>query len=137
MNASDLDLLRYKFAEQKDRIMSELSDKLSEAKVVVDEAIGRVKDDVADLQAKVADLEAKVTTPEDLAALEEIKAKLAALASLADLLEAKLKSGRLPGIARRPADAYGGLSMLDMIAADRHDELLQSVRESFEWERAA
>lgn len=63
--------------------------------------------------------------------------KLAALASLADLLERKLKPRRLPGIARRPADAYGGLSMLEMVSADRHDELLRSVRRSFEWERAA
>ena len=67
----------------------------------------------------------------------ERQEKLSVLASLADLLERKLKRGRLPGIVRRPAEAYGGLSMLEMVVADRHDELLRSVRESFEWERAA
>lgn len=58
--------------------------------------------------------------------------KVAAAASLADLLSRKLKAERLPGIARRAADAYGGLSMLDMIAADRHAELLSLVRGSFD-----
>jgi hypothetical protein len=67
----------------------------------------------------------------------ERQAKAAALASVADLLERKLKRGRLPGIARRSADAYGGLTMLEMVAADRHEELLRSVRESFEWDVAA
>ena len=41
-----------------------------------------------------------------------------------DLLQRKLKADRLPGVARRPADAYGGRTMLELIAADRHGELL-------------
>lgn len=63
--------------------------------------------------------------------------KLATLLAITDLLERKLKSGRLPGVARRAADAYGGVTMLDLVAADRHDELLAKVRESFDWTSAA
>ncbi len=59
-------------------------------------------------------------------------AKVATVASLADLLARKLKVERVSGIARRPAAAYGGLTMLEMIAADRHDELLALVRASFD-----
>jgi hypothetical protein len=58
--------------------------------------------------------------------------KVTRVASLADLLTRKLKRERLPGIARRPAAAYGGLSMLEMIQADKHDELIESVRRSFD-----
>jgi hypothetical protein len=63
--------------------------------------------------------------------------KLNTSASLMDLLERKLKPGRLPGVARTPADAYGGLTMLEMVAGDRHRELLDDVRESFDWSSAA
>lgn len=63
--------------------------------------------------------------------------KLNTLASLVDLLERKLKAGRLPGVARTPASAYGGLTMLEMVVSDRHHELLEDVRESFEWSDAA
>jgi hypothetical protein len=63
--------------------------------------------------------------------------KLQAVLALSDLLDRKLKPGRLPGVARRPAGAYGGLTMLEMITADRHDELLDSVRRSFDWSIAA
>jgi len=67
----------------------------------------------------------------------ERQEKLVALLDIADLLERKLKAGRLPGVARRPAEAYGALTMLDLIAADRHRELLDSVRASFDWASAA
>jgi hypothetical protein len=63
--------------------------------------------------------------------------KAATVASIADLLSRKLKAERVPGIARRPADAYGGLTMLEMVGADRHDELLESVRESFDYATTA
>jgi hypothetical protein len=63
--------------------------------------------------------------------------KLHTLVALADLLERKLKPGRLPGVARTPADAYGGLTMLEMIEQDRHRELLALVRQSFDWATAA
>jgi hypothetical protein len=63
--------------------------------------------------------------------------KLTTLLALTDLLERKLKAGRLPGVARRATDAYGGESMLDLIRADRERELLELVRESFDWADAA
>jgi hypothetical protein len=67
----------------------------------------------------------------------ERQEKVATLLALCDLLQRKLKADRLPGVARRPADAYGGRTMLELIAADRHDELLRSVRDSFDWQTAA
>jgi transcriptional regulator with XRE-family HTH domain len=67
----------------------------------------------------------------------ERQEKLTALLALLDILQRKLKADRLPGIARRPANAYGGLTMLEVIAADRHDELLAITRESFGWDQAA
>jgi hypothetical protein len=63
--------------------------------------------------------------------------KLATLLALADVLERKLKPDRIPGIARRPADAYAGRTMLELIAEDRQRELLRLVRESFAWSQAA
>jgi DNA-binding XRE family transcriptional regulator len=67
----------------------------------------------------------------------ERQEKLVVLLDIAELLERKLKAGRLPGAARRPADAYDGQTMLDLVAADRHRELLESVRASFDWSTAA
>lgn len=67
----------------------------------------------------------------------ERQEKLATLLALADLLERKLKSGRIPGVARRAADAYGGETMLSLIEQDRHAELLSSVRDAFDWSTAA
>jgi hypothetical protein len=63
--------------------------------------------------------------------------KVHTLVALADMLERKLKPGRLPGVSRTPADAYGGLTMLEMIQQDRHRELLALVRQSFDWATAA
>lgn len=59
--------------------------------------------------------------------------KAAAVAAIADLLSHRLKAERIPGITRRPADAYGGSTMLEMIERDRHLELLELVRRSFDW----
>lgn len=65
------------------RIMSKLSDKIAEVRAAVDEAVGRVQADVADLQSQIDALQAKVdegtATEADIAALESIKADLAAL----------------------------------------------------------
>jgi hypothetical protein len=60
-------------------------------------------------------------------------AKVATVAAIGDLLRHRLKEERIPGIARRPADAYGGLSMLEMIERDRQDELRAEIRRSFDW----
>ncbi len=61
--------------------------------------------------------------------------KAAVVAAIAELLSRRLKAERIPGVARRPADAYGGLTMLEMIERDRHLELLASVRAAFDWGR--
>jgi len=63
--------------------------------------------------------------------------KAATVAAIADLLARRLKPERLPGIARRPAEAYGGLTLLQMIEDDRHLELLAIVRASFDWAQTA
>jgi hypothetical protein len=67
----------------------------------------------------------------------ERQEKLATLLALADILERKVKADRIPGIARRPADAYRGKTMLELIAEDRQRELLGLVRDSFAWSQAA
>jgi DNA-binding XRE family transcriptional regulator len=67
----------------------------------------------------------------------ERQEKVQTLVAICDLLERKLKPGRLAGVARRPADVYGGKTMLELIAADRHRELLELVRDSFDWASAA
>ena len=63
--------------------------------------------------------------------------KVATVASIGDLLSRRLKAERVPGVARRAADAYNGLTMLEMISRDRHGELLESVRESFDYAATA
>jgi len=60
-------------------------------------------------------------------------AKVTAVAAVCDLLGHQLKGERIPGIARRPADAYGGLSILEMIEHGREDELLRMIWRSFDW----
>jgi hypothetical protein len=64
---------------------------------------------------------------------EEREAKVSTVASIADLLERQLKTDRIPGIVRREADAYGGRNALQMIKEDRHLELLDITRTSFDW----
>ncbi len=67
----------------------------------------------------------------------ERRAKLVVLEQVADLLERYLQPDRIPGISRRKVDAYGGRSMLDMIAADEHEALLDQVRDSFDFASTA
>ncbi len=59
--------------------------------------------------------------------------KVTVVARTADLLERMLVADRIPGIARTRADAYGGRSMLEAIAADGHEELLRTIEASFDW----
>lgn len=63
--------------------------------------------------------------------------KVGTVASIAGLLEYHIRPGLVPDIVRRPADAYSGLSALEMIEQDRHAELLRSIRDSFDWARPA
>jgi hypothetical protein len=61
------------------------------------------------------------------------RSKLLEISAIADLLDRNLVPERIPGIVRTPSRAYGGLSMLEAIAADRQGELLEDVRRSFDW----
>ena len=63
--------------------------------------------------------------------------KVAAVAAVADILAHRLKAARIGGVARKPTAAYGGRSMLELIAADEHDWLLESVRRSFDYATTA
>ncbi len=63
--------------------------------------------------------------------------KLLTIQRIADLLERNLVPDRIPAIVRTPAAAYGGRSMLELIAADRHQELLELVARSFDWAATA
>jgi hypothetical protein len=61
------------------------------------------------------------------------QAKLTAVLRLVELLERNLQPGRIPAIVRAPADAYGGRSILQTIAADEHERLLDTIERSFDW----
>lgn len=63
--------------------------------------------------------------------------KVNAVARIADVLERNLRAERIPGIVREPAEANGGLTMLEMIERDRHDELLRLVTATFDWATTA
>lgn len=63
--------------------------------------------------------------------------KLATLCEIADLLAAKLKRDRIPGVARRAAAAYGDRSMLDAIADGHEGAVLAELRDAFDWATAA
>ena len=65
------------------------------------------------------------------------RAKAAIVAATADILAHRLKPARVPGIVRRPAAEYGGETMLGLIAAERHEWLLESVRSSFDYAATA
>ena len=65
------------------------------------------------------------------------EAKAACLAAIADILARRLKPARIPGIVRTPAPVYEGRSMLELIAVDRHEWLLSSVRDSFDYATTA
>jgi transcriptional regulator with XRE-family HTH domain len=63
--------------------------------------------------------------------------KLAAVEEISDLLLAKLKRERVPGVVRRAASAYGGRSILGAIADDDHELVLAELRDAFDWAAVA
>lgn len=71
--------LEFRLSQLKDQIMSEVTDKIAAVEKSQDEAIARVREDVAAQQAEIDDLKTKVTAPEDIAALDRIRAKNEAL----------------------------------------------------------
>jgi hypothetical protein len=67
----------------------------------------------------------------------ERQEKVATLGAIADLLAAKLKRDRIPGVVRRDAPAYGDRSILDAIAAGDEDRVLAELQGAFDWSAAA
>jgi hypothetical protein len=63
--------------------------------------------------------------------------KLLQILRIGELLERNLQPARIPAVVRSGAGAYGGRSMLALIAEDRQDELLDSVEHSFDWASTA
>jgi len=63
--------------------------------------------------------------------------KIGAISEISDILRYRLRDGMPAIVVRRPADAYGGRTMLEVIAADEHEWLLRSVKESFDYSRIA
>lgn len=63
--------------------------------------------------------------------------KLATVGEIADLLAAKLKRDRIPGVVRRAAAAYGDRSVLEAIQAGDQDRVLAELRGGFDWAVAA
>ena len=63
--------------------------------------------------------------------------KIGALAEISDILRYRLRDGMPPVVVRRAADAYGGRTMLEVIAEGDHEWLLQSVKDSFDYARVA
>lgn len=63
--------------------------------------------------------------------------KLSVVHRIADLLERNLLPGRIPAVVRMRAEALDGASMLELIAADRHDHLLAIVERSVDWAATA
>ncbi len=67
----------------------------------------------------------------------ERQEKLATLGEIADLLAAKLKRDRIPGVVRRDAPAYGDRSILQAIAGGDEELVLAELRDAFDWAAAA
>lgn len=65
------------------------------------------------------------------------RARVGNVVSAIDFLDRKLKAGRLPLIARRPAAAFGGQSLLDAVRAGRDAEVRDSVEHAFDWSGTA
>jgi DNA-binding transcriptional regulator YiaG len=63
--------------------------------------------------------------------------KLATLDAIVDLLTAKLKPDRIPGVVRRPGAAYSDRSILEAIAAGDEALVLEELRNAFDWAAAA
>ncbi len=67
----------------------------------------------------------------------ERQEKLATLDAIVDLLVAKVKPDRIPGVVRRRGAAYGDRSILEAIAAGEEELVLDELRNAFDWAAAA
>lgn len=61
---------------------------------------------------------------------------VADLAAATDLLVRYVKRERIPAVVRRPANALGGKSLLDLLADGRSRDVLGACREMFAFENA-
>jgi hypothetical protein len=59
------------------------------------------------------------------------------LVAIGELLDRKLKPGRLPMLVRQPSAAYGGMSFIEMIKANRHKEVREALERAFDWSATA
>jgi hypothetical protein len=67
----------------------------------------------------------------------ERQEKLSSMLATGELLERRLRVGRVPGVARRSAEAFGGQTLLEMFAADRHNEARRLLEASLDFTQAA
>lgn len=67
----------------------------------------------------------------------ERAAELADLSLIAETLDRKLKPGAAAEIVRRPAAAYGGEAILDLLRAGRHEQVRETVVNSFDFSTSA
>jgi hypothetical protein len=56
---------------------------------------------------------------------------------VAETLERKLKPGTAAKVVRRPAAAYGGRSLLELLTVGHHEQARQAVAGSFDWALSA
>jgi transcriptional regulator with XRE-family HTH domain len=64
---------------------------------------------------------------------ERHAAKLADLVAVAELLDRKLKPGRLQLVVRRPSPAFGGRSFLDMAREGLLEDVRRQTEEALDW----
>jgi hypothetical protein len=62
---------------------------------------------------------------------------VADLVAIGELLDRKLKPGRLQMLVRQPSAAYGGLSFMEMIKVGRHKEVREGLERAFDWSATA
>lgn len=63
--------------------------------------------------------------------------KIATIIKIADMLRKELREGHPRIVVRKPAEAYGNLTMLDLIATNQHEWLAQDLEEMFEYSTTA
>lgn len=63
--------------------------------------------------------------------------RITTIAEIATVLHRRLRRGHVPGVVRRPAPAFGGRSFLDLMKDEREDDVLATVRSSFDYASVA
>ena len=64
-------------------------------------------------------------------------AKLGAVTQIADILSYRLKDGAVPEVVRTRSAAYGDRTVLEVLAADEHEQLLALINQSFDFHSVA